>query len=234
MLDPEERGEIIAHISKFSDINISPGPGSYNTNTTLLDDVPIIKMKSRHSLHTESNNAPYYYSKSNFGQTSPIRMRSRHLPQQSWTTPGPSYIPPPFGSQSPGYSFGSPSKKFSIEKDKQSQTHHKRNHSKKFNSGPGPGDYNLRGDDFAGNGKHGIKISGSRDFAFQNNHTPGPAAYKPRSDAILPSSPKYTIQHKLSSKRDEVTPGYRNLGSTLGEPRFSIKTRVDDQIVIIQ
>ena len=231
MLDPDERGEVIAHVSK-SQANGSPGPAAYNISRTLEGTVPTIKMKSRHSMNTESNNAPYYKIPSDFGKTPRIHMGTRSKLEGSFNPPGPSYVPPPFGSDARGHSFSGPTKADAASQKPRKSVKSARR-SKDCTLGPGPGAYNTRGDDFVANGKRGIRISGFHNFGFDDQHNPGPGTYRPRTDKILPSAPRYTIKGRNSSKRHEVTPGYRNIGSTLGGPRFTMKARATDEINII-
>lgn len=238
MLDPDERGECIAHITESVKTK-SPGPAAYKIKRSMKKDVPPIKMKGRHSLQQDINKAPYYNVGSSFGKTTPIKMHGRTPMKEREVTPGPSYVPPPFGSTSRKVGFASHSVSYPRPKttgggrgdDGGTRLGKRRN--KDATPGPGPGAYSTRCKDFDEEGKKGIAISGSHNFSFGSGASPGPAAYKPKYDKILPAAPKYGFHDRPKTSQPESTPGYRNLGSTLGGPRYSMKARANDDICII-
>jgi hypothetical protein len=99
--------------------------------------------------------------------------------------------------------------------------------------GPGPGRYLTRGAEFDGDGHAGVQMKGNHDFGFGNPGTPGPGAYRPRFEKVLPNPPKYSLHTRTKLPGRETTPGYRNIGSSLGGPRFSMKARADDEIAVV-
>jgi hypothetical protein len=76
-------------------------------------------------------------------------------------------------------------------------------------------------------------IKGSHDFRYGMGASPGPAAYRPQYEKILPAAPKYGMHVRTKVHEPEQTPGYRNIGSTLGGPRWSMKSRADDEIMVV-
>ena len=77
-------------------------------------------------------------------------------------------------------------------------------------------------------------MKGSHNFNYANTCSPGPASYRVSYsfDSTRPSSPKTYIHTRPPERKREATPGYRNLGSTLGGPRYTIKARADDEIFL--
>ncbi|OHT08261.1 hypothetical protein TRFO_23273 [Tritrichomonas foetus] len=232
-MEPWDRGECIAHIPS-SMKNGTPGPGKYNTRPKFKGQTAPIKMKGRHELPTDTNKAPYYNLPSTVGNTTKINMHSRTETRASYVTPGPSYVPPAFGSDARKVGISPPvfntrsSKSSSSRRSASTALGRRRNPDE--TPGPGPGKYSTRTEPSTA---HGVRIKGSHDFRYQNTDSPGPAAYKPRYEKVIPSAPKYGIKGRHNPKDRESTPGYRNLGSTLGGPRYSMKARANDDICII-
>lgn len=52
--------------------------------------------------------------------------------------------------------------------------------------GPGPAAAMLRDKTFDGDGKRGVSIQGSHDFRYAPSISPGPGAYAPNYDSVLP------------------------------------------------
>jgi hypothetical protein len=101
-------------------------------------------------------------------------------------------------------------------------------------AGPGPAQSLLRDHSFDGTGKDGISIKGFHDFGYDRTISPGPAAYRPRYNAILRRAPIYTFHDRPKMKENVSTPGYRDLGSTLGRsPKWTMKARATDEVAII-
>jgi hypothetical protein len=100
--------------------------------------------------------------------------------------------------------------------------------------GPGPAIYVLRDHAFDATGKCGVIIKGSHDFQFNEVDSPGPGTYKPNFAAVVPRPPKYTFHIRTEEKGAPDTPGYRNLGSTLGKgPKWTMKQRAQDDIAVV-
>ncbi|KAK8887625.1 Outer dense fiber protein 3-like protein 2 [Tritrichomonas musculus] len=237
-MEPWERGECIAHIPKSMRAGI-PGPGKYNTRPEFEGQTPVIRMKGRHSLAQETNNAPYYNLPSSIGKTTKINMHGKSDTKNKFTPPGPSYIPPAFGSDakkigiSPPVFNTSKSRRSASSASSRGATSLGRRRNPDETPGPGPGKYSTRAEFGVPKSSHGVRIKGTHDFRYLTADSPGPAAYKPKYEKVMPAAPKYKMKARPKAKDPEVTAGYRNIGSTLGGPRFSMKARASDDICII-
>jgi hypothetical protein len=63
--------------------------------------------------------------------------------------------------------------------------------------------------------------------------TPGPGAYRPKFEKVQPAAPKYGLHGRTKLREKEPTPGYRDIGSTLGGLKFSMKPRADDDEILV-
>lgn len=236
-MEPWERGECIAHIPKSMREGI-PGPGTYNTRPDFQEQTPAIKMKGRHSLAQFKNDAPYYNIPTSIGKTTKINMHTRSETKSKFVTPGPSYMPPAFGSDARKIGISPPvfhtsKTRRSASSARSSSTALGKRRNPDDTPGPGPGKYSTRSELGGAKTSHGVRIKGSHNFNYLTADSPGPAAYKPKYEKVLPSAPKYGMKGRHKAKEPEVTPGYRNLGSTLGGPRYSMKARATDDICVI-
>ncbi|OHS95425.1 hypothetical protein TRFO_10588 [Tritrichomonas foetus] len=234
-MDPWERAECIAHIPK-SMANASPGPAHYNVKRKFNGkQCPPIKMKGRHSITSHLVDAPYYNLPSTIGKVTAIGLHGRTELRASAETPGPTYIPPSFGSGARKISFPAPqsSLKKRVPKSDGAASSLSRRRNPDETPGPGPGTYVIRDKSFEANGKMGYTIKGSHDFHYANTSSPGPGAYAPKFTAVLPSVPKIGFHDRPKEKDPAVTPGYRELGSTLTGPSFTMKARATDDINVI-
>jgi hypothetical protein len=50
---------------------------------------------------------------------------------------------------------------------------------------------------------------------------------------VLPAAPKYTIHVRTRLKDPEETGGYRNIGTTLAGPKWTMKARATDEVIVI-
>ncbi|OHS94376.1 hypothetical protein TRFO_39440 [Tritrichomonas foetus] len=234
-MEPYERGECIAHISE-SLKNRSPGPAAYAVPRKFKGQCPPIKMRGRHKLEQEPNKAPYYNIPSSLGKVPKVNMHTRTEEKNKFVPPGPSYMPPKFGADAHKIGIAPPrtppDKNRLVKGDNGKMTPLGRRNPD-ATPGPGPGTYSTRAHEFDGNGRCGTAIIGHHDFNYAKNISPGPAAYKPRYDKVLPSSPKVNFHYRPKAKETPITAGYRDLGSTLGGYKYSMKARAKDDINII-
>jgi hypothetical protein len=91
----------------------------------------------------------------------------------------------------------------------------------------------LREHSFDADGKVGFTITGFHDFDYDTSISPGPGRYLPKFQAVLPAAPKIVFRDRPKEKDPQSTPGYRELGSTLGGPKWTVKARAGDQIEVI-
>jgi hypothetical protein len=232
-LEPWERGECIAHIPKSMASN-SPGPAYYHISRTFKNKVPVILMKGRTFLRPDQIDAPYLNFPSLIGQVTKVGLHGRTDLKNKFNPPGPNYSPPRFGSD--GHKIGIaapgvPTGKARTVEGAQTAIDGRRNPDETV--GPGPGKYSLRSHDFDGDGNAGCSVKGFHDFSYHNTISPGPAAYRPRYEAILRTSPKVSFHDRPKDRGAPATPGYRNLGSTLGGHKFTMKARAVDNIAVI-
>lgn len=201
----------------------SPGPGSYNTSSKFAQ--PTILMKGRPVERTHYDDIPLYKLPSTIGNVPRITLAGRtKMVTSQMSTPGPSYIPPKFGYQARHSSFGPI--KYQTGKANLGRT------GKSETPGPGPAAYDTSLHDFNGKGR-GIVFKGSHDFKYANTDSPGPGAYAPRFKSVLASSPMISFHTRPETKQPASSVGYRQLGSTLGGPKFTMKARRDDPINIV-
>lgn len=231
-----ERGECIAHITPSIAKNASPGPGKYNTRPKFKKQCPPIKMKGRHVIEQEPIKAPYYNIPSSLGKVPKVSMHTRSEEKGKFVPPGPTYMPPKFGADAHKIGIAPPrqrpdkNRKCKGEDGKMTPLGRR---NPDATPGPGPGTFNTRWHEFDGNGRAGTAISGHHDFKYDKTASPGPARYKPKYEKILPSSPKIRFHNRPPAKDPPVTAGYRNIGSTLGGYKYSMKARANDDINII-
>lgn len=212
----------------------SPGPAAYNTRST-FGNVPTIKIGYRPTSKQEGNRAPYYNTRTSMTDVTKVTIGPKTKTKDREQTPGPKYIPPKFGADAKHISFSSFDKYNSKDSSaRRAMTSYEKRRKQDETPGPGPGTYNTRDHTFDPNkNNNGVKIKGHHDFRYNEGQSPGPAAYKPLYKNVLPQEPVVAIHVKSEKKDPETTPGYRNLGSTLGGPRFTIKARNTDEINIV-
>jgi hypothetical protein len=219
----DERGECLAHVSKSMAVQ-SPGPAFYNVKRTMEGACPTILMRGRHSLPSSYTDVQLYNLPTTIGKVTRITLHGRTEIRPTFRTPGPSYMPPTFGSAArkcgfPPISFGP---RIRRAKDP-SET-----------PGPGPAAFMLRDKSFDAAGNAGYTIKGCHDFGFVNTESPGPGRYAPKFDAVLRTGPKIAFHDRTPLKGAPETPGYRAVGSSFGEgPKFTMKGRAVDEIEII-
>lgn len=234
-MDPTERAECIAHVSK-SQATLSPGPAYYNvTHQFDTSHIAPIKMKGRYSLPTQNVDAPYYKIPSTLGKVPAIRLHGRAQAKTAASTPGPTYMPPSFGSGARKIGFAPLPKLANRRLPKDGKNGAATSLSRRTGSetlGPGPC-YNIRDHTFDANGKVGIVFKGCHDFKYANTVSPGPANYNPKFTAVLPAAPKIGFHDRPKDKAPATSPGYIELKSTLTGPSFTMKARAIDDINII-
>lgn len=226
-MDRFDRCEYIAHVSKRN-ASLSPGPAHYNVNYSFMDKKPAIVMRGRHSQKIEHMNPPLYNPPSTFGKVTGITLHGRTETKRKWETPGPTFIPPSFGSGCRTVAIAP------LPKNDGAKTSLARRRNPDETPGPGPAASVLRDSAFDANGKVGYTIKGCHNFEYAKTVSPGPGAYMPKFAAVLPSAPKIGFHNRPEEKPTAETPGYRNLGSTLGEgPKWTMKARATDDISVV-
>ena len=213
------REPLIAHVSKRQ--GASPGPAAYNIASSF--DTPPIKIRGRPTTFRKSfDDRKLLNPPSTLGNVTKITLHGRpELQKDKFSTPGPSYLPDSFGKGSRYSTFGTlPGVK--------SKPPSRMTMNPSF--GPGPAAYNTSDHTFDGNGTKGIKMKGCHDFKYANTASPGPGAYAPRYNSVLAEAPKPVFHIRPKIKDPEPGVGYKQLGSTLTGPAFTMKGRIDDEI----
>jgi hypothetical protein len=233
-MDASDRGECIAHVSK-SMANQSPGPAFYNVNRSFEGGCPTILMKGRRSLPSGFTDVQLYNLPTTIGKVTGITLHGRTEIRPTFHTPGPSYLPPRFGSNArmcgfPPISYGA--KPRGGKDGGQSALGRPKNPSATI--GPGPAAFVLRDKSFDATGNIGYTIKGCHDFQIGGTESPGPGAYAPKFNAVLKTGPKIAFHSRTALKGPPETPGYRGIGSSVGEgPKFTMKARANDEIQVI-
>jgi hypothetical protein len=234
MLEPWERGECIGHIPK-SMSTLSPGPAHYHISRSFKNRCPTILIKARHFQKEDRIDAAYVKLPTLVGKVTPITLHQRTDIDSKFKTPAPTYVPPRFGASAPKIGISSPAAAAGkAPGESPNAVALGRRHDPDATIGPGPAKSLLRDHCFDATGKEGITIKGFHDFNYDQSISPGPAAYRPKYHAILPRAPIYGFHVRPKTKDPEGTPGYRDLGSTLGRsPKWTMKARALDEIAII-
>ena len=185
----------------------TPGPGAYTPSDSTMKHGPKYTMKGRHESVSRPLTAPYRMLPSTVGQGPRISMASRHESRAAADTPGPSYVPPSFGSDSKKVSM---SYRHSASRDPRADN-------------PGPGAYDIQ-PRFARDAPKS-SLHSRTAVAGEGSASPGPAAYSPDYSATRARAPSATMHVRTRTIEPESTPGYLDLGSTLKGPRFTIGRR---------
>jgi hypothetical protein len=228
--------DCIAHITESVRKWASPGPAHYHIKRRFKNNCPPILMRSRHPDHIERLDPALVNLKGHFGRVPKVHLHYRTDTQDKFIPPGPNYMPPAFGVE--GHKVGFPRAvttavpRPSTSRPLSALTPLGLASSPEHTPGPGPGKYSTRWQEFDGDGKNGQSIIGEHDFEYDKIHSPGPAAYRPRYEKILPVSARYTIKHQPKAREPKVTGEYRALKSTLAGYKYSMKARPTDEVEV--
>ncbi|EAY03877.1 hypothetical protein TVAG_443650 [Trichomonas vaginalis G3] len=216
-----DRDPLIAHVSKRQ--ATSPGPAAYDISKR-LETTPI-KMKGRRTEKVVYDDVRLLNIPSTIGKVPKITISGRTTGiTDKFVTPGPTYVPPPFGSGSRHHQFGTHNGIKARPKTAMDTVQ---------TPGPGPAAFNTRDHTFDATGKKGIKMKGTHDFKYAETASPGPGAYAPRFESVLAAAPKPIMHIRPKTKDPEPGVGYKELGSTLTGPAFTMKRRATDDINLV-
>ena len=183
-----------------------PGPAAYETSVPIGSDARKFTMRPRIEIKNKVKGVPYYAYKSSFGEGPKPSFHGRPQEKKAEATPGPSYMPPPFGSDTKKFSFGN-----------------RRDVSKRATSAqtPGPGAYQVPSS--FGNGRK-FTMKG-RDFPPEKlNDNPGPAQYAPDYQKLM-GGRKTEIGKRLPDKKPTSMGQYYVLPDPDRGPAFTIGRR---------
>lgn len=182
-----------------------PGPGNYNIrDSDPLKDTRPIYMRSRPETKYESNDVELRDTRRPFCESPGLRIGER-TPERKSRAVESTYTPSDFGKDG---------KKVTISPRGKDRTPRE--------VVPAPGSY-YRDVPFGSDAKSSSMGTPRDKVKSAYSSRPGPGSYSPDYTAGKTSSPKYTISGAVYSPKKDKTPEYRNLGSTLGGPKYSIR-----------
>ena len=202
--------------ARVTSSQVNPGPGAYTPSDATRRKAPSYTLKSRHETIDRPNTAPYRALPSSVGTGPKIALASRHAQRDGDNTPGPSYVPPPLGSDG---------KKIAM-----SYRHNQARDSRADN--PGPGAYNIE-PKFAREAQKSCMHVRTGDPMGINSISPGPGAYSPDYMTQKKRAPSAAMHIRPKDPTPDTTPGYTNLGSTLTGPKFTIGKREELGIIAV-
>ena len=159
----------------------TPGPGAYKIPST-FGAGPKSTISPRYHKRQKKDDTALIAVPSTFGQVPKISLGYRPHEPKHESTPGPDYVPPVFGSDSPRYSIKAPKMK---KKFKRRDT-------------PGPASYNVQHTFGQDAPKIGFS-NANRKTIFDKKLNGGPV-YAPKYDKVMKSSPRYSIGEKPYDK----------------------------------
>lgn len=206
-ISPDKNHGVIRERLKHDYINTNPSPADYDTQRPILENVTKISLKGRSTKSIEVNQAPYRDVRRSLSETPRYSMRSRYNTAPVEPTPGPDFIPSPFGKDSRRISISPRAKGKEIEVT------------------PGPGQYKPRSSNDLGRSRKSTFHGPRKRSVDPHTDSPGPGGYYPDYKPTKESSPRFTMKGaKYNEKRDQ-SGGYVTLPSTLKGPRFTFKGR---------
>ena len=192
--------------------NRNPGPGDYTPTKTILYNEPRWKIgtQKRHTLdiNNESPGPGSYSIPLNISLGPKYSMKSKLDLIEDKTKidfPGPGAYKPLYKSTSYFYSFGKKNKK----------------DNKKFDTTPGPGNYNLRKEKEITSPSYLFgKEKRENNIVKIKKYVPGPGTYEQNKQYVLIRNPKYTFGLKLKGKNYNTLapgPGAYNFRQLIGQ-----------------
>ena len=160
----------------------SPGPGQYQIHRPTHPKGGTISPRFRK--HTTTDDPAIVALPSFIGKGPKVSMSFRPKDPPAFHTPGPSYVPPPFGSNSRAHGF-SP---ITFKK------------KRKANQSPGPASYSPRYYHMGDTVRSASIPRSSQRLVFAAKKDFNTPVYSPRYDKVAVSSPAYSIQHKNYKK----------------------------------
>ena len=187
---------------------MSPGPAKYSTTRKAGDDSPKWTIQNRYNLKDDRVSGEYVELESTIGKVPTISMHTRHSLGKKDETPGPNYVPQPFGS------------------DARKSTVSPRYSSKPYEASPGPGKYYP--EQRPSTARYTIK--GRNYMPVATSDSPGPAGYSPNYYSTI-RSPRKTIGNRTDPITDKFStpgPSAYQISRDLGGTKPSIHTKPHD------
>ena len=163
----------------------TPGPGAYMPPSMFGNESPKYTIKNRYKDRPNTTDGSFQNIPSTIGTGHKYSFGVRPKDSNKFVPPGPSYIPPAFGTDAHKSSF------------------HSRGYEKKQESTPGP----VAFDDPTRKQSPRYTMRPRIFMKDNDNCSPGPGKYNPDYDKVLPGTRKSTITSRHPGPKAEVTPG---------------------------
>jgi hypothetical protein len=186
-----------------------PGPGKYDTARRAGSEARAFSLRSRTDVKSDVVRAPYVALPEAFGEGSPkwsLFVRPRDV--SAVAVPGPSYVPPPLGSDAVKCAV----RECGV-----------REYGRQQGGGPGPAKYNCRME--GGGPKWSMK---ARKWAREGGTMDGPGAgtYSPEYGKVLPADGKgRQILERFKERSADAGAQYVDIGGTNDSPKWTIGGR---------
>ena len=175
----------------------NPGPAAYDIRGSMYQPNKGVAISPRLNRQNNQTNGNYVSLPSTIGQGPKISFGYRSKELKKFIPPGPSYVPPAFGSKCPRYPFP----KAPVKRD--------------YGCGPGPAGYSVRYPSLV-DSNHECTIPRSpRRTSFLKSDTNGAPLLSPRYDKVQKKAPTYPIAHKPKPRKIESSGEYVAPQSTL-------------------
>jgi hypothetical protein len=183
----------------------APGPASYQTQRNALYGVTPIPLHGRPPEHEEIDTVPYRDTRLKI-EAPRYSLRGKYeIPVDD--TPGPTYVPPAFGSRTT------------------TQSIRPRLRARPGDETPSPDAYRPRTGREVGNADKST-FHGPKDRGFGHpDGLPSGADYRPDYVAYKGSGPRFTLKGAKYEPSPDQTGGYVRLPDTVRSPRFTLKGR---------
>lgn len=194
----------------------SPGPANYTTSGRIGKSSPAYTIKHKYSEKDPPYAPPYVNLATTVGQSPRYTIRPKTGVDVTSSTPGPSYLPPPFA-----HNLLSRGKMRSCSVDRESQNPSLTNDQNLYDTRHRPNDKRPPA----------FKIGeGVRSSWLRGDENPSGASYRPNGNLMKPSIPKYSIGniHSLDNENKNPGPGEYNNIETFGKRSLAIRPKTGE------
>lgn len=184
----------------------SPGPGNYEVRDSdpLKNTRPIYIQSRPETKYEPTTDLPLRDMRMPFCESSGFKIGER-TPEKRKRAVESSYTPSEFGKDGKKVTISSRGKEYTSK-----------------DVVPPPGSY-YRNVPFGSDARTSSMGTPRDKVKSAYSSQPGPGSYSPDYSSGKTSSPKFTISGASYTPKKDKTPEYRNLGSTLGGPKYSIR-----------
>lgn len=179
-----------------------PGPDTFNTRTEPGVDSPKFTIRPRYPDRSPAQTAPYRALPTTLGDAPKFTMRPKCEPRLSETTPGPSYIPPPFGSdlrKTGNSTFGPRGGSVEPKRARLYQS---------YSQNPfGPAEFDARAVPGSPRAPAYTIAPHCGESWIRKNANPGAGTYQPNFHCGKRGAPRYSIGQVCNTSYDQGFPG---------------------------